>query len=127
MSAYSIKNQEKVLKILISLCEKSSTPWLYCPTEFERNFPFVAPETLTSILAMLESKGYVRVVYGDYPNSFNIETIEVTPQGLNYAPQKFLTTKEKWEERAYGFFVGIVLGSVATYFIQKVLDHIFLQ
>lgn len=84
MSDYSIKNQEKVLKKLISLCEESPAPWLYRPIDFEKNFPFVKPEILISILAILESKGYIRVVYADLPDNFNIETIEVTQQGLYY-------------------------------------------
>ena len=75
MSAYSIKNQEKVLKKLIQLRNDSDTPWIYRPKNFEDNFPFIEPQFLIDILAMLQANEYVNVVYADLPESFNIETI----------------------------------------------------
>lgn len=124
MSDYSIKNQEKVLKILIRLCKKSPTPWLYCPKDFEDNFKFVSPDSLVNILAMLTAKEYIHVVYGDFPDSFNIETLQILPKGYDYAPQKALATKERWLERIYGFVVGTILGAIITYVIPLIISHI---
>lgn len=95
MSAYSIKNQEKVLKKLIQLRNDSDTPWIYRPKNFEDNFPFIEPQFLIDILAMLQANEYVNVVYADLPESFNIETISITEKGLNYFPNKKLQDREK--------------------------------
>lgn len=124
MSDHSIKNQEKVLKILIQLQKDSRTGWIYRPPNFERNFSFVCTKTLIDLLAMLEAKGYINVVYSDLPDSFNIETIYVTPKGLDYAPQKQLAAKERWLERLYGFIVGIVLASIINYIVPVILPRI---
>ena len=124
MQTHSIKNQEKVLKKLIALRRSSPTQWLYRPNNFEKNFPFIDPKFLSDILAMLEAKEYIKVVYTDSPESFNIETLAVTPKGLDYIPQKSLKSKERWLERLYGFIAGVVLSSVVTYFIPLILDRI---
>ena len=95
MSVYSIKNQEKVLKILIQLRNQSDTPWIYRPENFENNFPFIKPQFLIDILSMLQAKQYIEVVYSNLPNSFNIETISITEKGLDYLPNKKLMDREK--------------------------------
>ena len=76
---------------------------------------------------MLTSKEYISVVYGDLPDSFNIETITILPKGFDYAPQKALKSKERWLERLYGFLVGTVLGSVVTYLITFILNKFLMQ
>ena len=124
MNELSIKNQDKVLKVLSRLCRESSTPWLYRPVGFEQHFSFISTDALIDILEILSDKEYISVQYADLPDSFNIDTLQVTPKGLNYRPQKLLEAKERWLERLYGFIVGTVLGAVVTYFIPKVLDYI---
>lgn len=124
-SELNVKNQEKVLKILSKLCRESSMPWIYRPVDFEKKFPFVSVEALIDILDILADKGYISVQYADLPNSFNINTLQVTPKGLDYQPQKTLKVKERWLERLWGFLFGTMLGSVATYFITAILNHIF--
>lgn len=124
MSKLSIRTQEKVLLKLIKLCEASPTPWIYHPQNFEKNFPFVESEMLVTILAMLEAQGYIKVDYANYPDYFNIDTLEVTPAGYNYEPLKTLKTKELWKERAYGFIVGVVFAEIVRYFIPLILDQI---
>lgn len=124
MNELSIKNQSKVLNTLIALCQKSPTRRLYRPKNFEENFSFISAGSLIDILSILSDKEYISVQYADLPDSFNINTLTVTPKGLNYHPQKALETKERWLERLYGFLFGTVLGAVFTYFVPKLLDHI---
>lgn len=125
MNELSIRNQEKTLNVLIELCEKSPTPWICRPVNFTDNFKFISVEALIKILNILSDKGLIEVVYADYPDNFNIYTLTVTPKGFNYHPQKALRTKEKWLERLYGFIIGTVLGSIVTYLIPIILNHIF--
>lgn len=127
MSKLSIRKQEKVLLKLIELCEASPTPWIYHPQNFEKNFPFVEPEMLVTILAMLEAQGYIKVDYANYPDYFNIDTLEVTPAGYNYEPLKSLKTKELWKERIISFVAGFILGPLVTYFIQLILSQALSQ
>lgn len=124
MNELSIKNQEKVLKILIDLSDKSPTPWIYRPQCFENNFKFISAESLITILDILADKEYISVQYANLPDSLNINTIQITPKGFNYHPQKALETKERWLERLFGFLCGTVLGSVVTYFIPIILSRI---
>lgn len=125
MSGITVKKQEKVLKTLIQLCHESHTPWIYHPVGFEQHFPFVDSASLIDILNILSSKNLIDVRYTDSPESFNIHTLQVTPQGLDYHPQKALKTKERWMERLYGFLVGTILGAVTTYFVTRLLTQIF--
>lgn len=124
MNQFNVKNQEKVLKILINMQQQSQTDWIYRPKNFESNFPFLDCQALISMLGILTAKEYINVVYADLPDSFNIETIVVLPKAYDYLPQKHLKAKERWLERLYGFIVGSVLGSVVTYFVTYLLDHI---
>ena len=124
MNYYSIKKQEKTLYRLIELCHAAPAGRLYRPRGFAEQFDFISTAELTDILELLQSKGYIEVQYADLPDNFNINTLTVTPQGLDYKPQKMLTLKERWFERLYGFIAGAVLGSAATYFITKLLDRI---
>lgn len=120
----SIRKQEKTLYKLISLCNVAPTDHLYRPVDFEKNFPFITASELVLILSILEDKEYIRVCYADLPNSFNIHTLSVTPKGLNYKPQKQLTTWERWRERIYGFIFGSVLTSAVSYFLPIILNRI---
>ena len=119
----SIRNQEKVLYKLITLCNSAPTKHLYRPVCFEENFRFISANELDQILSILEDKEYIRVSYADLPNSFNIHTLSVTPKGLNYNPQKQLTIRERWCERIYGFIFGSVLTAIVSYFIPIILSH----
>lgn len=122
----SIKKQEKTLYQLIELCHASPTGHLFRPLKFQEQFDFISEDELIDILEILQSKGYINVEYADLPDSFNINTLSVTPQGLNYKPQKMLTTKERWCERAYGFVAGIATSVILGY-IPMLLAHIFGQ
>lgn len=124
MTSLSIKDQEKVLYKLIELCRTSPSGNLFRPSNFERNFNFVSANDLILILEILQDKEYIKVMYADLPDNFNINVLSVTPKGLNYRPQKILTVKERWCERFYGFAVGTVFGSVSAYFVTKILDRI---
>ncbi len=125
MNELRIKNQEKVLKTLISMQNASETHYIYHPVGFEANFPFVSVKALIDILEILSDKNYIIAEYADLPDNFNIHMLQVTPAGLNYHPQKALETKQRWLERLYGFVVGVILGSVITYFMPIILDRIF--
>lgn len=121
----SIKKQEKTLYQLIELCHASPTGHLFRPLKFQEQFDFISDDELIDILEILQSKGYINVEYADLPDSFNINTLSVTPQGLNYKPQKMLTTKERWCERAYGFVAGSIFGSIAGHLISMLISRIF--
>lgn len=114
----NVKNQEKVLNILTKLCRESSTPWIYRPINFESNFSFISINALIDILDILSDKEYISVQYADLPNNFNINTLQVTPKGLDYQPQKMLISKERWLERLYGFLTGVFSTVAATLIIQ---------
>lgn len=88
MNGYSTENQEKVLEILIKLQDNSPLPYIFRPTKFEENFPFVEPETLVGILDILQSKELIKVAYASFEDSFNIYTLKVLPKGLDYFNQK---------------------------------------
>lgn len=120
MNELSIKNQEKVLKTLITLCSDYPTPWIYQPKKFPDNFKFISANSLIIILNLLEDKGLINVIYANLPESFNIHTITITPKGYDYHPQKQLKTTERWLERVYGFIFGTVLGAVVTYIIPLI-------
>lgn len=124
MNQLSIKNQERVLKVLIRLCSESPTHWICKPVNFTDNFKFITVESLIVILQILSDKMLITVQYADYPDNFNIHTLHVTPKGYDYHPQKSLRTKEKWLERLYGFIFGTLLGAMLTYFMPIIIAHI---
>lgn len=122
MNELSIRNQEKVLKTLIKLCYDYPTSLIYQPKNFTDNFNFISVESLIIILRLLEDKKLIYVCYANLPESFNIHTIEITPAGYDYHPQKQLRTAERWRERLYGFVFGTVLGAVVTYIIPLIAN-----
>ena len=123
MNEYSIHKQEKILKILIELCQQSPSGYIYQPKNFESNFQFIDLEHLITILQILENKGYIFVQYADLPESFNIYELHITPDGYDYHPQKAIRTKQIWIERLYGFIAGVILSVVVTYLIPFIMRH----
>lgn len=106
MNELSIKNQEKVLNILIELSRNGIDNTICRPVDFESNFTFISVNALIEILKILESKGLIKVIYADYPDNFNIYTLQITPSGLNYTPQKKQESSAKWIDRIIGWLSG---------------------
>ena len=106
MSELSTHNKEKVLKILIDLSRKGIDNIICKPVNFEDNFKFISVESLIEMLKILEAEGLIDVVYADYPKHFNIYTLQITPNGLFYLPQKQHETKQKWIDRIIGWISG---------------------
>lgn len=106
MNELSTRNKEEVLKILIDLSRKGIDNIICKPVNFEDNFKFISVESLIEMLKILEDEGLIDVVYADYPKHFNIYTLQITPKGLFYLPQKNHETKQKWFDRLLGWFSG---------------------
>ena len=107
MKKLTQRQQEKVLRIIIQMLDQQNSDCLVCPKNFEKSFSFLSPSDLDHVLQILRDKGFISLVYADFPDSFNIYTLSVTPKGFNFFPQKSLTVKEKWAERAIGFILGV--------------------
>ena len=124
LSELKIRNQEKVLKKLISLCDDSPTFIITRPVNFTDNFKFISVDALTQILSILENKKLISVLYADYPDNFNIAELYVTPDGYSYSPEKNYINQQKWKDRIIGFVFGTILGSAVTYFLPLLFGYL---
>lgn len=118
MEKFSIKNQNKVLKKITSMCYPCPHGILYEPQGFENNFPHIPKKELCVILDILASKDLIEICYGDYPDSFNIWSISVTTIGYNYIPQVSFDNRERWKERIWGFVTGSLFTALANIILQ---------
>lgn len=121
MKKLTQRRQEKVLRRIIQMIDQQNPDHLACPKDFEKSFPFLCPTDLDRVLRILRDKGLISVVFADFPDSFNIYTLSVTPEGFDYFPQKSLTTMEKWKERAVGFAFGVVTTVASGLILEFVL------
>lgn len=116
-----LTTQEKVLKKLISMVKSSDLDHLYRPKDFEKEFPYLSESDLQIVLDILENKDLIHVSYADFPDSFNIYTLSITPVGYDYYPQKSLTTREKWKERIVGFVSGVLITVIGEFILKLIL------
>lgn len=122
MKKLTQKRQEKVLRRIIKMIDSQDSDCLVQPKGFEKAFSFLSPPELDRVLRILRDKGLISITYADFPDSFNIYTLSVTPKGFDFFPQKSLTTQEKWKERIIGFVFGVatsVLGGIILEFVLK--------
>lgn len=117
--ALNSKNQKKALGIIIELCSRNEHQVLYEPVGFADHFPFLDAPTLSTMLDILEDKELIHPLYGNYPDSFNIYRLAVTPKGYDYLPQASFDNKERWKERIWGFLSGSLFTSFIAFLIQK--------
>lgn len=121
MKKLNQRRQEKVLRRIIQMIDQQNSDHLVCPKDFEKSFSFLCPADLDRVLRILRAKGLISIVFADFPDSFNIYTLSVTPKGFDFFPQKSLTTIEKWKERAVGFAFGVVTTVVSGLILEFVL------
>ena len=122
MKKLTIYTQERVLHKLINMVKNCGLDHLYRPKGFEKNFPYLSEQDLQIILDILDNKNLIHVEYADYPDSFGIYTLSITPNGYDYYPQKSLSKREKWKERFIGFLSGVlitVIGGVILNILLK--------
>lgn len=122
MKKLTQKRQEKVLRRIIKMIDSQNSDCLVRPKGFEKAFPSLSPAELDRVLRILRDKGLISVTYADFPDSFNIYTLSVTPKGFDFFPQKSLTTQERWKERILGFVFGVatsVLGGIILEFALR--------
>ena len=113
----SLKNQRKTLKIIDNLCDSTRTGVVCRPVNFTDYFSFLDSLSLVKMLKILESKNLIKVDYADFPDNFNIYTLQVTPDGLNFEPQISYDTRQKWTDRAWGFITGTLLAIVLQFLL----------
>ena len=113
----TIRTHSKVLEVLVNLSRKYNNNTICKPTNFEENFRFIPSELLVECLKILASSGLIDVEYADYPECFNIYTLQITPEGLNYHPLRRYNRQQKWIERIITFMLGVFSGYLLTYVI----------
>lgn len=118
MHSLSIKNQERVLKILIKLCSATTTGVLDTPENFQSHFSFISCSSLTDILEILENNKLIEVLYGDNFSSFNIIRLRITAKGKGYAAEKRAYAKELWLIHAK---IPVIVSAVTTVIINYIL------
>ena len=112
-----LKNQRKTLKILSVLCDSTSNGILCKPEHFTENFSFLDSLTLTKMLKLLEEKNLIEVQYADYPDNFNIYTLKITPEGLDFEPQISYDNLQRWIDRIWGFLTGTLLTIIIEFLL----------
>lgn len=113
----SIRKQHRILNVLIDLSQEYHDNTIYRPENFEDNFTFVTVTELIGYLKILEDENLIDVCYGDYPDNFNIYTLQITPAGLSYIPKLTYSNQQKWLDRIISFALGVLSGWILTYLI----------
>lgn len=94
MKTLKERNMDKVLKKLIDI-PKNAAGYIYEPVGFKDMFPYINDEALKVILDSLESKNLISIDYIDKPECFNIQVLEITPDGFSYLMhQEHISKKE---------------------------------
>ena len=114
MNSLSLKNQKKVLNILIDMCDNTESGVIHTPVGFESRFPFLDAKNLDRILDILSNKEFISLLRADYPDNFDIASLSVTPEGLNFIPQTSYDNRQKWLERLWGFLTGSLFTAIIS-------------
>ncbi len=114
MDKLSVKNQERVLDILIRATRQNSNE-IEVTRDFVDKFTFVDRKSLIQILLILQSEGYIDIVYSDFSGETH-NSIRVLPSGFAYKPRKIAKNKE-W---LCGYAAGVVSAVVAEVLIKLV-------
>ena len=67
---------------------------------------------------ILHEKELISMLVADFPDSFDIAELSVTPKGYNFIPQVSYDTRQKWLERLWGFITGSVFTVIVGYLLQ---------
>ena len=120
MKELSIKNQSKVLEILINLCNRQNERTIFMSDYADKvvnECDFVSRDSLCLIIELLRDKQLIEALPSPYLESLNVYSIKITPKGYDFHPQAEYINKRRWSDRIWGFVTGALFSGIVSFII----------